>query len=203
MSRRSIARHREWKVPRVIASAAAGPSTPVSLSRSSRAALLVKVSARTRRGGTCSAPTRCAMCATRTRVLPVPGPAESRTGPRVASTAANCCWFIPRSSCSGESSCDDDDDDDDDDDGRRIAAASDTVDDSPRPSRAPPCASLAPSAAKRSSSSATVVGCGMDAAPPSLAAPSTASASPSAVGCCCGGGSLRVARIAWRWSRVF
>ena len=86
-----MARHRLWNVPIVIASASAGPMSAVTRSRSSRAALLVKVTASSRRGETATSRTRCAMRAVKTRVLPVPGPAATRTGPSVHTTAASCC----------------------------------------------------------------------------------------------------------------
>ena len=103
MSLRSIERQSEWKVPIVTWSEAAGPRSAVIRSRSSRAALFVKVSASTRDGGTRSVWIRWAIRAVSTRVLPEPGPAARRTVPFVRSTAYSCCWFIPRSRSSGES----------------------------------------------------------------------------------------------------
>ena len=42
------------------------------------------------RGATCPAVTRCAMRRVMVRVLPVPAPASTHTGPRAASTASRC-----------------------------------------------------------------------------------------------------------------
>ena len=71
------------------ASATSGPSAEASRSRSSPAALFVNVNARTRPG---SAPPRI-MCTIRemiTRVLPVPGPASTMSGPPEYVTAFRC-----------------------------------------------------------------------------------------------------------------
>ena len=60
-------------------------------SRISRAALLVKVTARICDGwADCPVAMRWAMRVVSTRVLPVPAPASTSTGPSVASTAARC-----------------------------------------------------------------------------------------------------------------
>ena len=53
-----MARHRLWNVPIVIASASSGPMSAVTRSRSSRAALLVNVTASSRRGETATSRTR-------------------------------------------------------------------------------------------------------------------------------------------------
>ena len=57
------------------------------------AALLVKVMARIFSGGTPISPTRWAMRAVKTRVLPLPAPASTRTAPSVVSTGSRCSSF--------------------------------------------------------------------------------------------------------------
>src|SRR5262249_61052146 len=58
--------------------------------RISSAALLVKVTASTWRGCTLSTPSSQATRWAMTRVLPLPAPARTRTGPLVACTASRC-----------------------------------------------------------------------------------------------------------------
>src|SRR4051812_26099823 len=67
----------------------AGPIVLVTRSCISRAALLVKVTARTLPGLTPFS-IRCAIRKVMTRVLPVPAPARINTGPSVVWTAARC-----------------------------------------------------------------------------------------------------------------
>ncbi len=81
-----------WKVPihRAL------PGTPSSFStraRISPAALLVKVTARMPCGETPSAWITQAMRCVSTRVLPLPAPASTSTGPSGAVTAARCASF--------------------------------------------------------------------------------------------------------------
>src|SRR6266511_6060436 len=90
----------EWKVDTTIAFTAP-PTSPWRRSFISRAALLVKVIARTAVGGTPRSRTRWAIRWVSTRVLPDPAPATMRVGPSVASTARRWASFNPSSS-SGE-----------------------------------------------------------------------------------------------------
>ncbi len=61
----------------------------------SRAALLVKVTDRMSKGRARPVEIRWAMRVVSTRVLPVPAPASTRTGPSVASTARRCSGLSP------------------------------------------------------------------------------------------------------------
>jgi hypothetical protein len=74
-----------WKVR------AATPLTPIARSRPriSPAALVVKVTAITRWGEYAPVSTPCAMRWVMTRVLPVPAPASTTTGPRSAVAASS------------------------------------------------------------------------------------------------------------------
>jgi hypothetical protein len=85
--RRSIRVASAWKVPSHMPSATPQTSWPTR-AFISRAALLVKVTARISFG--CARPvfSRCAKRAVSARVLPVPAPASTSTGPSSASTAA-------------------------------------------------------------------------------------------------------------------
>ena len=72
-----------------------GPMSAAMRSRISRAALLVKVTARIWDGPALPVAIRWAMRVVSTRVLPVPAPASTSTGPSVASTAARCSGLRP------------------------------------------------------------------------------------------------------------
>ena len=85
----------EWNVPAVICLAFSSPTDATSLSRISRAALLVKVMQRMCDGGTPSSLIRCVTRPTSTRVLPEPGPARTFIGATGATIAAICSSFIP------------------------------------------------------------------------------------------------------------
>ena len=61
----------------------------------SRAALLVKVTASTWLGNALRLARMWAIRVVRTRVLPVPAPASTSTGPSSASTAARCSGLSP------------------------------------------------------------------------------------------------------------
>ena len=76
---------------------AEGPIISVMRVRISRAALLVKVTASSSHGLARPVVSRWASRVVSTRVLPVPAPASTRTGPSVASTAARCSGFSPPS----------------------------------------------------------------------------------------------------------
>ena len=89
-----------WKVITHIA-LARGPTRPVTRSRISAAALLVKVMASTWPGCTPRAASRYAMRWASTRVLPEPAPATMSSGPPSCSTASRCCGLSPTSSSSG------------------------------------------------------------------------------------------------------
>ena len=86
----------EWKVP-----SQGMPSTlpsPISMAMRlfiSRAALLVKVTARICEGKARPVASMWAMRVVSTRVLPVPAPASTSTGPSVVSTASLCSGFSP------------------------------------------------------------------------------------------------------------
>ena len=64
-------------------------------SRISRAALLVKVTASSSHGRARLVLRMWARRVVSTRVLPVPAPASTSTGPSTASTAARCSGFRP------------------------------------------------------------------------------------------------------------
>ena len=97
---RKMRTHSEWKVQMVgRAWRCRRPAAPwtsvlgsslVTRSCISRAALLVKVTARMWSGGN-PASIMWAMRKVITRVLPVPAPARIKTGPRMVSTAWRCC----------------------------------------------------------------------------------------------------------------
>src|SRR5262250_97226 len=80
----------EWKVAMRGGRMPAGRTRSSTRRRISSAALFVKVTASTWRGCTPSTPKSQAMRCAMTRVLPLPAPARTRTGPVVACTA--CCW---------------------------------------------------------------------------------------------------------------
>src|SRR6516225_278497 len=81
-----------WKVP-IHSDAPGMPSSRSMRERISPAALLVKVTASTPCGETPSAWMSQAMRCVSTRVLPLPAPASTSTGPSGAVTAARCASF--------------------------------------------------------------------------------------------------------------
>src|SRR5215510_1643191 len=83
-------KHVAWKVEIRGGRMPAGSTRSSTRRRISAAALLVKVTASTWRGWTPSTPRSQAMRCAMTRVLPLPAPARTRTGPLVACTAC-CC----------------------------------------------------------------------------------------------------------------
>ena len=87
--RRSIRAHSAWKVPSQSPSAGR-PRMAATRSRISRAALLVKVTARTWLGKARRVIRIWAKRVVSTRVLPVPAPARTRSGPSTVSTASRC-----------------------------------------------------------------------------------------------------------------
>ncbi len=93
--RRRIFTEIEWKVPIQGIPSTVCPSSRPTRSFISRAALLVKVTARISFGRARPRVSRCAIRAVSARVLPVPAPASIRTGPSSASTAARCAGFSP------------------------------------------------------------------------------------------------------------
>src|SRR5574341_288266 len=96
LSPTSVARSRrmrtqvEWNVAMSGGRIPAGRTRSSTRRRISPAALLVKVTASTCRGWTPSTPRSHAIRWAMTRVLPLPAPASTSIGPRVAWTA--CCW---------------------------------------------------------------------------------------------------------------
>src|SRR5712692_5303014 len=80
----------EWNVAMSGGRIPAGRTRSSTRRRISPAALLVKVTASTWRGWTPSTPRSHAIRWAMTRVLPLPAPASTSTGPLVAWTA--CCW---------------------------------------------------------------------------------------------------------------
>ena len=88
---RSIFALREWKVP-IHISFAFPPISPSMRSFISRAALLVKVTAKIRAEGTPFSISRAIRCVM-TRVLPEPAPAKMSMGPPAHSTASFCSGF--------------------------------------------------------------------------------------------------------------
>ena len=93
--RRRIFAPMAWNVP----SHGMPSATPISASmrsRISRAALLVKVTARISCGRARPEAMRWATRVVSTRVLPVPAPASTSTGPSSASTARRCSSLRPR-----------------------------------------------------------------------------------------------------------
>ena len=85
----------EWKVPSQGMPSITPPTSRPTRAFISRAALLVKVTARISFGRARPVLSRCAMRAVSARVLPVPAPASTRTGPSSASTAARWAGFSP------------------------------------------------------------------------------------------------------------
>src|SRR6266567_2831830 len=101
MSRRSQRAQSAWNVPTLSPLARSEPTSPSRRSRSSRAALLVKVTARTLYGYSFSTvSSRYATRWTMTRVLPEPGPARMSSGPSTCETAVRWCGLRPSSRCS-------------------------------------------------------------------------------------------------------
>ena len=80
----------EWKVPSQGMPSTTWPTIAPTRSFISRAALLVKVTARISDGRARPRLRMCAMRVVSTRVLPVPAPASTSTGPSSVSTAARC-----------------------------------------------------------------------------------------------------------------
>ena len=79
-----------WKVPSQGMPSTAPPTSAPMRSFISRAALLVKVTARICEPRARPVHRMWAMRVVSTRVLPVPAPASTSTGPSSASTAARC-----------------------------------------------------------------------------------------------------------------
>src|SRR5262245_11819142 len=100
-SRRRMRPHAEWKV-RIQIERATPPSMSSSRSRISPAALFVNVIARISCGLTPTALSRCATRCVRTRVLPEPAPATTRSGPSVVRTASRCAGFRSERYVSGD-----------------------------------------------------------------------------------------------------
>ena len=80
----------EWKVPSHGMPSTICPTMVPTRSFISRAALLVKVTARISFGRARPVARMCAMRVVSTRVLPVPAPASTSTGPSSVSTASRC-----------------------------------------------------------------------------------------------------------------
>ena len=93
--RRKIFAPTEWNVPSHGMPSAAGPAMRATRSFISREALLVKVTAKISCARASPSATMCAMRVVSTRVLPVPAPASTSTGPSVASTAERCSGLSP------------------------------------------------------------------------------------------------------------
>ena len=87
-SRRSSAQN-AWIVP-VFTCAACSPSVRWTRSAISPAALLVKVKAQMRSGGSPSSSSRYRIRSIRQNVLPAPGPASTSSGRAAASIAVRC-----------------------------------------------------------------------------------------------------------------
>ena len=85
---RRMRTHVEWKVEMSGGRIPAGRTSASTRCRISPAALFVKVTAMTERGFTPSTPRRYAMRWAMTRVLPLPAPARTSTGPLVVVTAS-------------------------------------------------------------------------------------------------------------------
>src|SRR5438105_2607327 len=85
---RRMRTHAEWNVAMSGARIPAGASSASTRRAISPAALLVKVTARTWRGCTPRTPSRWAMRCAMTRVLPLPAPASTSSGPSPARTAS-------------------------------------------------------------------------------------------------------------------
>jgi hypothetical protein len=92
---RSILAPIEWKVPSHGMPSIAPPLMRLTRSFISRAALLVKVTARIWLGQARRVAIRCARRAVSAAVLPVPAPARTSTGPSVVSTASRWGAFRP------------------------------------------------------------------------------------------------------------
>ena len=90
--RRSMRAHSAWKVPSHSPSTGR-PRITATRSRISRDALLVKVTASTWPGEARPLSRMCANRVVSTRVLPVPAPASTSSGPSSVSTAARCSGF--------------------------------------------------------------------------------------------------------------
>ena len=86
----------EWKVPSHCMPSTVPPISAPMRSFISRAALLVKVTARIWLGQARRVARIWARRVVSTRVLPVPAPASTSTGPSSASTASRCSAFSPR-----------------------------------------------------------------------------------------------------------
>src|SRR5690606_5310963 len=84
-----------WKVLTVNPSAPSPRIRLATRSRISFADLLVKVIAAMRRAGYRPDETRCAIFSTITRVLPLPAPASTSSGPSTWATAADCWGLRP------------------------------------------------------------------------------------------------------------
>ena len=84
-----------WKVPSHGMPSTAPPTSAPMRSFISRAALLVKVTARICEPRARPVHRMWAMRVVSTRVLPVPAPASTSTGPSSASTAARCSGLRP------------------------------------------------------------------------------------------------------------
>ena len=84
----------EWKVP-IHMPSTGRPMTRATRPCISRAALLVKVTASICQGAARPVASRWPSRVVSTRVLPVPAPASTSTGPSVASTASRCAGFSP------------------------------------------------------------------------------------------------------------
>ncbi len=85
----------EWKVPSQGMPSIAPPEMADMRAFISRAALLVKVTARIWLGQALRLAIRCASRAVSAAVLPVPAPASTSTGPSVVSTASRWGGFSP------------------------------------------------------------------------------------------------------------
>src|SRR6186713_1847298 len=94
----------EWNVEMSGGRIPAGRTSASTRCRISAAALFVNVTAMTERGFTPSTPRRYAMRWAMTRVLPLPAPARTSTGPLVVVTASRWGAFRGRSSDSAVTS---------------------------------------------------------------------------------------------------
>ena len=94
--RRSMRAARAWNVPSHTCSAI-GPTMPETRIFISRAALLVKVTARMFQGLASPVATSSARREVSTRVLPVPAPESTSNGPDRVCTASRCGSFRPSS----------------------------------------------------------------------------------------------------------
>src|SRR5574341_415723 len=103
MCRRRIRTHAEWNVATSGARIPAGASSASTRRAISPAALLVNVTASTRLGSTPRTPRSQAIRWAMTRVLPLPAPASTRSGPSPAVTASRCGGFSSERSASRSS----------------------------------------------------------------------------------------------------